>query len=88
MTDDEIYGLYSYGVDDEMVTDVGNSCICKYRQWIDSLLAPFYDLYQMAPGFEYMPLYYTYLDGFQRPRTVSINRDVQNVMEVLRHCPD
>lgn len=88
LNDSEINGSYSYGVDDDMVTDVRNSCVCKNRQWIDSLLAPFYDLYQMAPDFEYMPFYYTYLDGLQRRVTVSVNHDVKNVMEILRHCPD
>ena len=88
MNDSEIDGSYSYGVDDNIVADVRNSCVCKNRHWIDSLLAPFYDLYQKAPDFEYMPFNYTYRDGLQRNVTVSINHDVQNVMEMLRHCPD
>lgn len=88
MEDSEITGSYSYGVSDEMILDVRNSCICKNRQWIDSLLEPFYDLYQLAPDFEYMPFYYTYLDGLQREITVSVNGDVQTVMELLQYCPD
>ena len=88
MNNDEIANNYSYGVSGEMVVDVRNSCICKNRQWIDSLLEPFYDLYQLAPDFEYMPFEYTYLDGFQREITVSVNDDVHSVMEMLANCPD
>lgn len=88
MNDDEFAQDYSYGVTGEMVMDIRNSCICKNRQWIDSLLEPFYDLYQLAPDFEYMPFEYTYLDGFQREITVSINDDVHMVMELLSYCPD
>lgn len=88
MDDGEISGSYSYGVTDKMVLDVRNSCLCKNRQWIDSLLEPFFDLYQLAPDFEYMPFEYTYLDGLQREITVSVNADVQTVMELLQYCPD
>ena len=79
---------YSYGVTGSMASDVRNSCLCKNRKWFDSLLEPFYDIYQMAPGFEYTPFFYTYLDGMQREVTVSVNEDVQNVMEMLQYCPD
>lgn len=79
---------YSYGVTGDMASDVRNSCLCKNRKWFDSLLEPFYDIYQMAPGFEYTPFFYTYLDGMQREVTVSVNEDVQNVMEMLSYCPD
>ncbi len=88
MDDSEIGASYSYGVTGEMVIDIRNSCICKNRQWIDSLIEPFFDLYQLAPDFEYMPFYYTYLDGLQREITVSVNSDVQTVMELLQYCPD
>ena len=88
MNDGEIADSYSYGVTGEMVMDVRNSCLCKNRQWVDSLLEPFYDLYQLAPDFEYMPFEYTYLDGFQREITVSINDEVHTVMELLQYCPD
>ena len=79
---------YSYGVTGDMVEQVRNSCICKNRQWFDSLLEPFFDLYQAEPGFQYAPFYYTYLDSFQRTTTVSINEDVQTVMQLLQYCPD
>ena len=88
MDDNDTSGFYSYGVTAEMVMDVRNSCLCKNRQWVDSLLEPFFDLYQLAPDFEYMPFYYTYMDGLQREITVSINGDVQNVFENLQYCPD
>ncbi len=88
MTDGELANEYSYGVTGGMVADVRNLCLCKNRQWFDTLLQPFYDLYQMAPGFEYTPFEYTYLDSLQRKTTVSINQDVQNIMNMLKSCPD
>jgi len=87
-SNEEIYDSYSYGVTGDMVAAVRNSCLCKNRQWFDTLLEPFYDLYQLAPEFEQMPFYYTYLDGFQREITVSVNDDVQSVLELLQYCPD
>ena len=88
MTNQEIDSSYSNGVTGDMVIGVRNSCLCKNRQWFDTLLEPFYDLYELAPDFEYSPFYYTYLDGFQREITVSINQDVQTVMDFLQYCPD
>jgi len=88
MSDADIAEEYSYGVTGAMVADVRSSCICKNRKWFDTLLEPFYDLYQMAPGFEYTPFIYTYLDGLQRETSVSVNQDVQNIMHVLESCPD
>lgn len=88
MTNGEIYDAYSYGLTGEMVADVRNLCLCKNRQWFDTLLEPFYDLYQTAPEFQSMPFSYTYLDSMQREKTVSVNQDVQNVMDLLGFCPD
>lgn len=88
MTDAQIAPEYSYGVTGGMVSDVRNSCICKNRQWFDTLLQPFYDLYKKSPGFEYTPFEYTYLDSLKRKMTVSVNQDVQNVMNMLKSCPD
>lgn len=88
MPNEEISSSYSYGVTGDMVAAVRNSCLCKNRQWFDTLLEPFYDLYQLAPEFEQMPFEYTYLDGMQREITVSVNDDVQTVLEMLQYCPD
>ena len=88
MSDGDFQGDYSHGVTGDMISSVRNSCLCKNRRWFDSLLEPFYDIYQMAPGFEYTPFFYTYLDGMQREVTVSVNEDVQNVMDMLGYCPD
>lgn len=88
MQDGDIARNYSYGVTGNMVETVRNTCLCKNKQWFDSLLQPFFDLYQLAPDFQYMPFYYTYLDNFQRETTVSVNADVQTVMEMLQYCPD
>jgi len=88
MTDNDFQEEYSNGVTGNMVSDVRNSCLCKNRKWFDSLLEPFYDLYQIAPGFEYTPFFYTYLDGLQHEVTVSVNQDVQSVMNMLSYCPD
>jgi len=88
MQNDDIQNSYSHGISGRTVATVRNSCLCKNRQWVDSLLEPFFDLYQLAPGFQNIPFYYTYLDSFQRETTVSVNADVQTVMELLQYCPD
>jgi len=88
MQNGDITNKYSNGVTGDMVAAVRNSCLCKNKQWFDSLLEPFFDLYQLAPDFQYMPFYYTYLDNFQHEITVSVNADVQTVMELLQYCPD
>lgn len=88
MPNEDIQSSYAYGPDGKTVSVVRNSCLCKNRQWVDSLLEPFFDLYQLAPGFQNIPFYYTYLDSFQRETTVSVNADVQTVMELLQYCPD
>ena len=86
-TNDEISATYSNDVDGEMVVDVRNACLCKNRAWFTDLLAPFKDVYKHAPQFKDMPFNYTYTDGMQREVTVSINQDIQNMMNLLSNCP-
>jgi len=71
----------------EMMADVRNTCLCKSRDWFDSLLAPFAQMYAAAPEFKSQPFAFAYQDGLQRTVTVSINRDVRNVMYLLSACP-
>ena len=40
-----------------------------------------------APDFANSKFDYTYIDGLQREITVSINTDVQNVLNQLAQCP-
>lgn len=87
-TNDNILKKYSNNVDNKMVTDVRNSCLCKNRIWFESLLEPFKDIYKEAPNFESQPFNYTYIDSLNRQITVSINEDVQNVVNLLEYCPD
>ncbi len=88
LTNDEIAGNYSHGVNGEMVRDVRNTCLCKNKKWFKSLLEPFNDVYQRAPQFESTPFFYTYIDGMQRQITISINDEVQKVMDMVQTCPD
>ena len=71
----------------EIVADVRNTCLCKSRAWFEALLAPFCQIYAAAPSFRDAPFSYSYIDGLQRRTTVSINRDVQTVMNQLARCP-
>ena len=84
---DEILSTYSNGVDGEMVSDVRNSCLCKNREWFESLLTPFTDMYYRAPKFKENSFEYTYIDGMNREVSVSINSDVDNILEMLSACP-
>ena len=88
MSNDDISKNYSNGVNGDMVSDVRNTCLCKNRQWFDSLLAPFVSIYHAVPSFESDAFYYDYTDGMQRNITVSINDEVQNTLNMLAECPD
>ncbi|MCL2338461.1 MAG: hypothetical protein FWC51_00725 [Proteobacteria bacterium] len=70
-----------------VVADVRNTCLCKGREWFTSLLAPFQQVYDAVPTFRDQPFNYTYTDGLQRKVDVSINRDVQTVMNQIAACP-
>ena len=84
----DISPKYSNGVNDDMIIDVRNTCLCKNRQWFDSLLAPFNDIYATVPEFKSKAFNYTYVDGMHRNITVSVNEDVQTALNMLSNCPD
>lgn len=88
LSNNDITGDYSYGVDGEMVADVRNRCLCRNKKWFNTLLQPFNDIYERAPQFASDPFYYTYRDSMKRTITVSVNQDVQNVLDLLEYCPD
>ena len=87
MNDEDIEHSYSNGVTGKMVVDVRNACLCKNRQWFETLLQPFWDIYQRAPMFENEPFVYTYSDDMQRDITVYINDEVHTTMGLLNACP-
>ena len=87
MDEAEFQSSYSNGVNKKMVTEVRNACLCKNRQWFESLLQPFFDLYYRAPMFEERPFLYSYIDDMQRPVTVYINEDVRTTMSLINTCP-
>lgn len=87
MGNDEIEHKYSNGVTGQMVLDVRNACLCKNRQWFDSLLQPFVDIYERAPTFRNNYFMYTYTDGLNREICVSVNGAVQTTLELLESCP-
>ena len=87
MSDEDIISRYSNGVTGKMVADVRNACLCKNRQWFDSLLEPFNDVYEQVPRFHGSEFTYKYTDDMQREISVSVNNDVQNVIGLLSACP-
>ena len=87
MTDDELDQKYPNTSTAAITADVRNGCLCRGRQWFTAMLAPFKQAYEAAPEFKSQKFYYTYTDGLQRQTTVSINNDVQNVLNQLELCP-
>ena len=87
MTDTEFDTKYPNTATAAVAADVRNGCLCRGRQWFTAMLAPFRDAYAAAPEFAESKFDYTYIDGLQREITVSINNDVQNVLNQLAQCP-
>lgn len=87
MTDAEFDTKYPNTATAAVAADVRNGCLCRGRQWFTAMLAPFRDAYAAAPEFANSKFNYTYIDGLQREVTVSINTDVQNVLNQLAQCP-
>lgn len=87
MTDAEFDAKYPNTATAAVAADVRNGCLCRGRQWFTAMLAPFRDAYAAAPDFANSKFDYTYIDGLQREITVSINTDVQNVLNQLAQCP-
>ncbi|MBD5400528.1 hypothetical protein HDR61_02165 [bacterium] len=86
-TDAEFDAKYPNMATAVVAADVRNGCLCRGRQWFTAMLAPFVDAYAAAPEFAQSKFNYTYTDGLQREITVSINNDVQNVLNQLAQCP-
>lgn len=87
MTDAELDAKYPNTATAAVAADVRNGCLCRGRQWFEAMLAPFKQVYAAAPEFANQKFYYTYTDGLQREVTVSVNNDVQNVLNQLELCP-
>ena len=87
ITDSEFDKRFPNTATATVAADVRNGCLCRNQQWFTSLLAPFHEVYKAAPEFAGSRFYYTYIDGLQREVTVSINADVQNVLQRLALCP-
>ena len=87
MTDAELDRNYPNTATAAVAADVRNGCLCRGRQWFQAMLAPFREVYSIAPDFAQSKFDYTYTDGLQRQVTVSINNDVQNVLNQLEMCP-
>jgi hypothetical protein len=87
MNDDEFDSSYSNGVTGKMAIEVRNACLCKNRQWFETLLQPFFDVYARAPMFEDRPFPFSYRDDMQRDITVYINDEVHTTMGLINACP-
>lgn len=87
MTDYDLDTKYPNTATATVAADVRNGCLCRNRQWFESMLAPFTQAYNAVPEFKDSLFNYTYTDGLKREITVSINNDVQNVLKQLQQCP-
>ena len=87
MTDYDLDTNYPNTATAAVAADVRNGCLCRNRQWFESMLAPFIQTYDAVPEFKDVRFNYTYTDGLKREITVSINNDVQNVLKQLSQCP-
>ncbi len=87
MTDKDFDTKYPNTATAAVAADVRNGCLCRGRQWFSAMLAPFAEVYKQMPEFARQKFYYTYTDGLQREITVSVNNDVQNVLNQLEMCP-
>ncbi|MDR1826116.1 MAG: hypothetical protein LBQ49_00305 [Rickettsiales bacterium] len=88
ITDDELDKYYANTSTAEVVADVRNGCLCRRREYFETLLAPFSQMAEASPGFAENPFNWKYTDGLRRTVTVSINRDVNVVLKQLENCPD
>ncbi|MDL2295555.1 hypothetical protein LJC18_01960 [Lachnospiraceae bacterium OttesenSCG-928-E19] len=87
MTDADLAEKFPNTATSAIAADVRNGCLCRGRQWFSAMLAPYVEAYNTVPGFAAEKFNYTYTDGLQREITVSINTDVQNVLNQLSMCP-
>lgn len=88
MDDEEIMSYDTkYRATASTVADVRDACICKSKETLTALLAPFDQLYQKYPDFANADFEYSHVDGLGRAYTDSVNLDVQNVLNQLDVCP-
>lgn len=87
MSNDELNAIGDTEISIGDMFDVRDGCLCRARIWFQDMLAPFIDLYDAVPEFAESPFMYTYSDGLGRIIEVSINSDVQNVLNQLQNCP-
>ena len=88
ITDGELDQYYANTATAEVVADVRNGCLCRKKEYFETLLAPFTQMAEASPGFAENPFTWKYIDGLKRTVTVSINRDVDAVMRQLDNCPN
>jgi len=70
------------------VADVRNTCLCRNRDYFESLLGPFVEVYRASPGFADEPFFWSFRDGLNRDVAVSINQEIRAVLWQMRQCPD
>ncbi|MBO7509376.1 MAG: hypothetical protein J6T57_03835 [Alphaproteobacteria bacterium] len=87
MSDAELDSQYGDSATASVVADVRNGCLCRGREWFSAMLAPFVDAWNASPEFKSSSFMWTYRDGLNREVTVSINEDVENVLNQLAECP-
>lgn len=83
----EFIEAYRDGNITQTIEDIRMGCLCRGRDWFTNTLSPFIDAWRALPEFAESKFYWTYTDGLNRERTVSINDDVENVLRLLKKCP-
>ena len=87
MSDKDLDEKFSNTETSNVVADVRNKCLCKGRDWLKFTLAPFIEIYKKEPNFINSDFIYSYTDGLNRKITISINKDINNILNQLNVCP-
>ena len=88
ITDDELRTNYANTSTAYVVADVRNTCLCQRKEYFESLLAPFVYIANASDNFANSAFEWQYTDGLKRRVFVSINYDVNVVLNQLSNCPD
>ncbi|MDR2769932.1 MAG: hypothetical protein LBB08_00610 [Rickettsiales bacterium] len=87
ITDEELDERYANTKTAEIVADVRDGCLCRQRQFFETLLAPFAQMAAASRKFADSPLKWKYTDGLGREIMVSLNHDADAVLRRLANCP-
>jgi len=85
-TDKEINKYSSDLLMAEMVMSVRDACLCRRKEFYETLLAPFAKISEASDEFASSPFNITYLNGMKRKMTVDANAESRTVLGQLKNC--